>query len=61
MKAPRRLTSACSPVVASVFEQLESRQLLAVTLASGVLTVAGSNKADNISVNRAGGKIVVLT
>ncbi len=59
MKAPRRLTSACSPVVASVFEQLESRQLLAVTLASGVLTVAGSNHNDNISVNRAGGKIVV--
>jgi hypothetical protein len=48
MKAPRR--SARSPYSPSLIEQLESRQLLAVTLADGVLTVSGSSRADNIKV-----------
>jgi hypothetical protein len=53
MKSP--LKAACSPVI----EQLESRQMLAVTLADGVLTVTGSAKADNINVRTRGNQIVV--
>src|SRR5205814_7994453 len=40
-------------------EQLESRQMLAATLANGVLSVVGSNHADKISVTRSGANIVV--
>ncbi|HEV8604562.1 MAG TPA: calcium-binding protein [Tepidisphaeraceae bacterium] len=57
MKAPRR--PARSPFTASLFEQLESRQMLAATLTGGVLTVDGSAKGDNIRVQIAGPNIVV--
>src|SRR5436190_10078793 len=58
MKAPRR--PARSPLTASLFEQLEARQLLAaVDLTGGVLTVQGTAKADNIRVNIAGNQVVV--
>src|SRR6266566_285277 len=59
MKAPRRPTSVRSLVSSEFIEQLESRQLLAASLAGGVLTVAGTNRADNIRVTRAGANIVV--
>src|SRR5258706_5028906 len=57
MKAPRR--PARSLLTPSFIEELESRQLLAVTFANGVLTVDGGNKADNIRVNAAGNSVVV--
>src|SRR5438105_2585123 len=60
MKAPRRPTSVRSLVSSEFIEQLESRQLLAASLAGGVLTVAGTNRADNIRVDRRGGNIVVV-
>ncbi len=57
MKAPRR--PARSLLTPSFIEQLEARQLLAVTFADGVLTVNGGNNADNIRVNAAGNSVVV--
>src|SRR5712672_1894230 len=57
MKAPRR--PARSLLTPSFIEELESRQLLAVTFTGGVLTVAGGNKADNISVKASGGSVIV--
>jgi len=59
MKAPRRPKPVRSLVSADFIEQLESRQLLAATLADGVLTVAGSGRGDNISIKRSGANIVV--
>src|SRR3954469_22283519 len=59
MKAPRRPAVARLLVSSEFIEQLESRQMLAVGLTDGVLSVVGSQKADNISVTRAGGNIVV--
>lgn len=58
MKAPRR--PARSPQQASLIEQLESRQLLAgIGLSGGVLTVAGSARADNLRVAISGNQVVV--
>jgi len=57
MNAPRR--PARSLLTPSFIEELESRQLLAVTFTGGVLTVAGGNKADNISIKAAGSSVVV--
>jgi hypothetical protein len=50
-----RIAAACSPVI----EQLESRQMLAVTLADGVLSVRGSARPDIMSVRTAGQNLVV--
>src|SRR2546421_6555355 len=57
MNAPRR--PARSLLTPSFIEELESRQLLAVTFSGGVLTVAGGNKADNINVKASGGSVIV--
>src|SRR5438132_2636883 len=57
MKAPRR--PARSLLSTSFIEQLESRQLLSVGLSGGILTVNGSNRADNIAIKASGTQIVV--
>lgn len=53
---PRR--PARSLLTPRFIEELEPRQLLAATLSGGILTVAGTNNADNISVKVKGSKIV---
>src|SRR5207247_1808147 len=58
MKAPRR--SPRSLISPSFIEELEARQMLAATLSSaGVLTVAGTNRADNIRIISRGSSVVV--
>src|SRR6266550_8556248 len=57
MNAPRR--PARSLLTPSFIEELESRQLLAVTFSGGVLTINGGGKADNISVKASGGSVIV--
>jgi Ca2+-binding RTX toxin-like protein len=57
MNAPRR--PARSLLTPSFMEELESRQMLSASLSGGILTVTGTNKADNISVRVKGTNVVV--
>src|SRR3954470_2350506 len=56
MNAPRR--PARSLLTPRFIEELEPRQLLAASISGDILTVAGTNKADNISVKVKGSQIV---
>ena len=57
MNAPRR--PARSLLTPSFIEELESRQLLSASISGGILTVTGTNKADNIQVRVKGSNVVV--
>jgi Ca2+-binding RTX toxin-like protein len=48
-----------TPMNTPVFEQLENRQLMSVSLSKSVLTIVGTNKADTIYVQPMGGKLEV--